>query len=462
MMRDIAKLSQSMLTRYLAVFLLLNAFAFNGLLWLVSPEPYKETVLQHSFDVLRGRGCDDSWGIMSVSLEYAKEHHDKPLYSEIFFERKLKFQYPPSSLFAVAGLVWLVGPEAIRTEECEVYDLPTVNDVLGWFFILMSAMCAAALLEIGLRRQQVPPASGAMVAARFVIVLGLALTFYPLVKAYTLGQIQNWLNGLFALALLCWVTGWKVPSGVLIGLMALVKPQYGAFMLWALLRREWGFTAALTATGIVGVAGSIMAYGFANHLDYLPVLEFLAERGETYYPNQSVNGLLNRVMVLIDPAHWTSIDFDDHAFPPFSPLVSGGTLVASIVLLSAALFRRGNKGDPDRTFDFCTMALSLTMASPIAWEHHYGILLPVFAVLLASSLGKWPRLVLVAASYVVISNFFPVANVLAWSYLNFAQSYLLFAALVVLVLLHTVRPGWQLGSFALPRWCPAALALKPQ
>ncbi len=38
-------------------------------------------------------------------------------------------------------------------------------------------------------------------AARVVIVLALALTFYPLVKAYTLGQIQNWLNGLFALAL---------------------------------------------------------------------------------------------------------------------------------------------------------------------------------------------------------------------------------------------------------------------
>ena len=30
MMRDIAKLSQSKITRYLAVFLLLNAFAFNG------------------------------------------------------------------------------------------------------------------------------------------------------------------------------------------------------------------------------------------------------------------------------------------------------------------------------------------------------------------------------------------------------------------------------------------------
>jgi hypothetical protein len=284
-----------------------------------------------------------------------------------------------------------------------------------------------------------------MVAARSVIVLALALTFYPLAKAYTLGQIQNWLNGLFALALLCWVTGRKAPSGVLIGLMALVKPQYGAFVLWALLRREWGFTAALVATGIVGVAGSIVAYGFANHLDYLRVLEFLAERGETYYPNQSVNGLLNRVMVLIDPVHWNSIDFDDNAFPPFSPLVSGGTLVASVVLLSAALFRRGNKGDPDRTFDFCTMALSITIASPIAWEHHYGTIFPILAVLLASVISDRRRLLLLAVSYVLISNYIPVTNLLAATVFNVAQSYLLAAALTVLLLLHTTRPGWQLA-----------------
>jgi alpha-1,2-mannosyltransferase len=445
MIRDLAKLSQAMLTRYLAVFLLLNAFVFNGVLWLVSPEPYKETVLEHTWDVLRGRGCDDSWGVMSVALTYVQEPHTKPLYSELFFERKLKAQYPPSSLFAVAGLRLLVGPEGIRTEECTVYDLPTITDVLGWLFILMSAACAAALLETGLRRRQAPLASGPMVAARFAIVLALALTFYPLVKAYTLGQIQNWLNGLFALSLLCWVTGRKVPSGVLLGLMALVKPHYGLFVLWALLRREWRFGAAFAATAIVGVLGSIMAYGFENHLDYLRVLSFLAERGETFYPNQSVNGLLNRVMVLIDPSAWNSLDFNDNAFPPFSPLVYGGTLIASIVLLSAALLRRGNDGDPDRTFDFCTMALSITIASPIAWEHHYGTIFPVLAVLLASVVGDRRRLLLLMGSYVLISNYIPVTNLLAATVFNVAQSYLFAGAIVVLVLLHTTRPGWQLA-----------------
>jgi hypothetical protein len=446
--------SSAAFTRYLAIFLLLNAFVLNGILWVAQPAPYKETVLQHSWDVLQGRGCDDSWGIMTVSLEYARTPHETPLYTEIFFNRKLKFQYPPSSLFAIAGLLWLVGPERIRTEECMVYELPTANDVLGWIFILISAISAAALLEIGLRGRLSTPSSRAMIGARFVIVLALALTFYPLVKAYTLGQIQNWLNGLFALALLCWVMDKKVPSAVLIGMMALVKPHYGLFLVWAALRREWTFAVAFAATILMGVAGSIAIYGFANHLDYIKVLMFLAERGETFYPNQSVNGLLNRVMALIDPSQWNSLEFDDNAFPPFSPLVYGGTLIASIILLSAALFRRGNEGDPHRTFDFCTMTLSITIASPIAWEHHYGTIFPVFAILLASVITDRRRLVLLTVSYVLISNYIPATNLLASTVFNIAQSYLLAGAIVVLMLLHTARPGWQIVN--VPSARPAA------
>ncbi len=165
-------------------------------------------------------------------------------------------------------------------------------------------------------------------------------------------------------------------------------------------------------------------------------------------------------MVLIDPNEWSSLDFDDNSFPPYSLLVYGGTLVASIVLLSAALLRRGNKGDPDRTFDFCTMALSITIASPIAWEHHYGTIFPILAVLLASVIGDRRRLLLLTVSYVLISNYIPVTNLLADTVFNVAQSYLLAAAITVLLLLHTTRPGWQL-ALASSTSRMAAAELKP-
>ena len=78
---------------------------------------------------------------------------------------------------------------------------------IGWsivFGVLLAAsigtVSAAILLERGLRRALPGPSSTALIAARSVLVLGLALTFYPIVKAFTLGQIQIWLNGMLALS----------------------------------------------------------------------------------------------------------------------------------------------------------------------------------------------------------------------------------------------------------------------
>src|SRR5262245_55197535 len=140
------------LTWSLGLFLLLNAFALNSVLKLVSPPAYSETVLNHTSDVLHAEGCDDSWGIMAYALQYAQAPHTTPLYTEIFFNRKLKFQYPPSSLFAIAGMLRLAGPDLVRTSECVDYEVASLNDVLGWIFILISALSAAVLLERGLRQ----------------------------------------------------------------------------------------------------------------------------------------------------------------------------------------------------------------------------------------------------------------------------------------------------------------------
>ena len=86
--------------------------------------------------------------------------------------------------------------------------------------------------------------------------------------------------------------------------------------------------------------------------------------------------------------------------------------------------------------DFCLIALSGTMASPIAWEHHYGITLPIFAVLLAGSIGDHRRLAWLAVAYVLVSTFLPITNFLAATPLNILQSSLLAGAMILLVLLH--------------------------
>jgi hypothetical protein len=265
-----------------------------------------------------------------------------------------------------------------------------------------------------------------------LLVAVFALTFYPLVKAFTLGQIQVWINGLFALALLCWVIGRKGASGALIGFICLVKPHFGLFLLWAALRREWRFAIGCTVVGAVGLATSIAAFGVADHFDYLGVLSYLSQRGEGYYPNQSVNGLLNRLVGIGAPELYGNLVFFPDRFPPFNPLVYAGSLVSGAVILIAALLHRRH----DRVIDFATMAVSATMAAPIAWEHHYGVLLPIFAAALASGAHRAAWWCWLGVSFVLTSTFIAAANLLAPTALNIAQSYLFAGSLILLVLLH--------------------------
>src|SRR5262249_31263401 len=185
---------------------------------------------------------------------YAQSPHTTPLYRMLFFKRKLKFQYPPSALFPLIAMLWLGGRDHVRISECAIFDPASLNDVLGWLFILITALSTAFLLGRGLRQGDLVPPADMLPFVAAAISRRLALTFYPFVKAFTLGQIQLWLNGIFALALVSWVTGKRATSGMLIALMALVKPHYALFVLWAALRSEWRFTIACVATGVAGLA----------------------------------------------------------------------------------------------------------------------------------------------------------------------------------------------------------------
>jgi alpha-1,2-mannosyltransferase len=430
------------LTLRLTLFLLFCAVVLNGIIYATAPAEHKENALNHSWDVLNGRGSDDSWGAMQAALDYFAAPTAIPLYSEIFFNRQYRFQYPPSALFALKGMQWLA-PANVRVDETQTFPTVTLNDMIGWAFLLATGLATAALLELQLRKYYTAE-SRLLLAARVAIVAGFTLTFYPLVKAYSLGQLQVWINGLFAVALLCWATGWRALSGVLVGLMCLIKPHYGLFLPWALLRGEWRFLAACATTLAASLTASVLVFGFVNHIDYFRVVSFLSERGEAYYPNHSINGLLNRIMGIFDPTLYRNLDFVAGEFPPFNPLVYGGTLLSSLAILAAALFNRSTRGDCGRLIDFSLMALSCTMASPIAWEHHYGILLPIFAVLVVL-VGRRPLwLGLLAVSYALASVYIPATMLLAPTPFNFTQSYLLLAALIVLALLHW-RP-WAVGE----------------
>jgi hypothetical protein len=233
------------------------------------------------------------------------------------------------------------------------------------------------------------------------------------------------------------MTGKKAIAGGLIGLICLIKPQLGLFIIWGSLRKQWRFVIGiLVIVGIFGII-SLSVYGFANHLDYSRVLAFISKHGESYYPNQSVNGLLHRLL-----SNGPNIVGSAHHFAPYHRWVYAGTMVSSLFIIATALVWQRGQFYHAATLDFTIAALSFTMASPVAWEHHYSIMLPIFAVALpatlASNVRRW-GVVLLAVSFVLSSNFYPITLNLANTRFNLLQSYLFFGAVILLFHLYRLR-----------------------
>ena len=199
--------------------------------------------------------------------------------------------------------------------------------IVGLIFLAATISATALLFEHQIARSRPPPDLPYGVYVRVAIIALAALAFAPLIRGIRLGQIQVWLNAFFALSLLAFMFSRKALSGALIGLICLIKPQYAVLLLWGVLRREWRFMGACALIVGGGAIVALLSYGLAQNLDYLNMLSFLSERGGSYYANQSVNGLLNRIMSISDPQSYPNTK-DPH-FPPYTPFVYVGSMMTS-------------------------------------------------------------------------------------------------------------------------------------
>jgi len=418
---------QSAPTRKLIVFAVLN-FALVNAAMLALRVPLRDTDLHPTSWFLTLRQGGDSWRPMNEAYDFVTtpEGRQKTLYEKWFYSPAVKhkgFQYPPTSLLAIATSR-LFG---------DVNGL-CVLEWITWAFIPATAFFT--FLTYARARGGAWQRTDLVAAA--LLVLFVTLTFYPAMRAYRNGQIQTWINGLFAASLAAYCADRPRLAGALAGAMCLIKPQYALLALWGLLRREWAFVQGAVLVGVAGLLASLALFGVSPHLEYLGVLRFIAERGESFYPNQSLNGLLNRALGNGQNLAWMD------AMPEPHPLVRAGTWLSSALLLGWALWpRRSSREQEAAAADLAMIAVACTAASPIAWEHHYGLLLPVFALLLPSLriapvYGR-ATLPLLAAAFVLTSHTLRFTDRLADSPWNVLQSYILAGALLVLALLDRLR-----------------------
>jgi len=393
----------------------------------------KTTVMNHdprTPPIARDYG-GDSWMPMAAAIRQLREHPETPVYSEVFFKDKIKFQYPPTAL------LFLDLPQ--RIIDCSWLNLFRAVNLICWLCLpaiglVFFSLFTRAAVSPGIKDDIRLPASSLLILA--LMSLAAVGSFYSIMRAYCLGQIQTPMTLFAGLALVAWQRQQFGLAGFLIGLCCGIKPQWLAIIPWAILRRQWRMLTALTITVGVLFALSIAAYGISNYADYLSVLSFLGQHGESYFENQSVNGLVNRLFFNGDNLHWSY-----SAFPPFNPLVYVFTVGSSLLIVGVAMFWRMVK--TPSSFDFALILLSLTIASPIAWEHHYGILLLIFAIVLPAAIsqrpfGAWTTAYLWLAFLLTSQTFEEVTSHLADTRWNVLQSYLFFGALMVVLLLYRI------------------------
>jgi alpha-1,2-mannosyltransferase len=401
--------------RRLLLFVLLNILLANIGFKLVA-----HFVFHTGVDEMRGRYMDflhlrqftDSWGPMLGSVNYFLANPSLPIYQAKLYDTLI---YP---LTSILPLYWM--------KRAGMSD-PAVFRAL--MFASWLAVCAVAALQVAIAAKVV--GTGRLTGRAAVATAIAAFFFMPITLAFSLGQAQIFLDLFFTLLVLFWVTHRERSAGVMMALLSMVKPQFALLLLWAALRRRWNALAAGGITLALGGAVSLAVFGVRNNLDYLGVLAGLSRKAQSHYANQSMFGLLNRAIF-----NGENLPYHPYIYPPFVPWVYYITLAttALLVLLALTYPWRERAGD---MADLSAIAVVCVIATPMAWEHHYGVMLPIFVWLwfgvYRRGLGSVWKLALafvLIADFLSPFNFFaamPVANVL--------QSYMYFGALLLLGLL---------------------------
>jgi alpha-1,2-mannosyltransferase len=320
----------------------------------------------------------DSWFPMLRALDFIRDSSGALVYQTLLFGQHIKFQYPTS------GLLLLDLMRHVGIDKPAQYNAINVLAMVvsGLVFAFFCRRVLGTIRALGVRFPLEPVA--------FIVWI----KFFPDQLSLQLGQIQVLLGLLFLLACLAVTHDRRFVAGLLIGFTATVKPQFLVFGLWAVWRRDWSFVAAFAAVTAGATLLAIGLYGWDAQFGYLQVLSYLSKHGECFHLNQSVNGILNRYLggpcVDSDPDADPSSPGRSSWFPPYLASVYFATLVSSVVMMATPFVVRPKA--PDRTSDllaFCLAGILFTMASPIAWVHHYNILLPGYVVALKVARDQW-------------------------------------------------------------------------
>jgi alpha-1,2-mannosyltransferase len=215
--------------------------------------------------------------------------------------------------------------------------------------------------------------------------VGASMLFFssPFLEQLGLGQIYS----LLALGLVAaWVAdrrGKSTVSGVALGLVLAVKPQFAPVLLWPLVRRRWRSFVAALASGAAATLVGVVVAGPGALIDWLTYVSSRQPDGSWF--NNTIPGAAARLFrdnFLVEPLA---------RLPWAEPLAYG--IAVGIIILTAWWVRH----DPEMGL-WALVAASL-LAPPVSWHNYLVVLGPGILLLLARG-RTLPALLLLALQFI--------------------------------------------------------------
>ena len=261
------------------------------------------------------------------------------------------YLYPP--LFAVAFI--------------PLAALPYKVAFAVWLLLNVGFLVASLLLCLPPRERRT-----LLGVAASVLLAGAS---YPVWHHLKIGQSSLLVLLLLAASLALLRRGRETAAGAILSGAILLKLTPVIFVALFLIRRRW--RAAGAAIG--GVAALSLLSGFAAgwkaQVTYFTRMVPLLSAGTAFYPNQSLNGFLTRLLSLGDDRK-----ADLSVGLPEARLLAGAAAAIVLGLSLLLVWRRRREAEFAAEEDgFALLVVASLLASPISWEHHYvALLLPAW------------------------------------------------------------------------------------
>lgn len=283
------------------------------------------------------------------------------------------YLYPPLFAIAMLPLTWLSYPAAFA----------------AW--LAMNVLFLAASLAIFLTGRRPRP----LVTAGCILVAG---AFYPVWHHLKIGQSSLLVLLLLTAAYALLRARRDTAAGLVLSGAILLKLTPGILLVLLALHRRWRAATAAVAGVLALSALSSMVVGIGPQATYFLRMVPMLGAGTAFYPNQSLNGFLTRVLHMGD---YRKADLSlDLPWPRLLAVAAG--LVIIVLSVAAIARRRRELGGESFQDGYATLVMASLLVSPISWEHHYVLaLLPAWILLerwgAAGAAGRVPPVLAGAA-----------------------------------------------------------------